>query len=91
MRYMWGHGVGHKYCHPDAPAVVVLDSLEVESGTDPDEPNLDAEREAAEYQDTLDDLEAEELDVRGDSEEEVFEEDGDIQDPDDESTGDERW
>lgn len=24
MRYMWGHGVGHTYCHSDAPAAIPL-------------------------------------------------------------------
>lgn len=94
MRHMWGHGVGHAYCHTDAPPAVATLSLD---SADADEDTLHSKNPEShlttrdERDDTLEDLEGEEIDVRCGSEEELSEEDMELQDPDDEFRDDERW
>lgn len=92
MRHLWGHGVGHTYCHSDAPSLVVEPSNTTE--LEHPGPTVD-ERESAEtvdYQDTLEDLEGAELEVVCRSEDESGEDDdSDIQDPDDEFPDEVLW
>lgn len=105
MRHMWGQGVGHIYCHGDAPPIAraPLNAFDVGGSISEDtgDPNTNtdhishpcmrgAEEDSA-HPDTLEDLESQELDVNGGLEEEASDEDADIQDPDDEFLDEEQW
>lgn len=97
MRHLWGHGVGHRYSHCDAPDKPPHDNLNDRQFRTS---SLDSEERQEEdiemgaisqggiehYQDSLEDLEGEELEVFCDSEGDGS--DLDLQEPEDD---DENW
>ena len=95
MRHLWGHGVGHTYCHSDAPSLAEpSDPTDLEVTTTHPGPTINEREhtETVDYQDTLEDLEGAELEIACGSEDESCEDDdSDIQDPDDEFRDEVLW
>ncbi|KAJ3530549.1 hypothetical protein NMY22_g8529 [Coprinellus aureogranulatus] len=96
MRYTWGHGVGHTYSHGDAPDMPPSESSAVPDPTQEnldeepthdaaeEERNIDGSHQAEATEDTLENLEEQELavaDPEGQDQESDFE-DRDVQEPD---------